>query len=479
MKKIFIAFAFFAAALMAGSTACSDDKDEAPTPEPVPETKLEVAPDKLEFTAEAGESQLITVTTDAEQWTANAGEADWLTLKPEGTVLTVTAEPYLQETERAAVITVSAGDATAAVNIVQAGKVWKDTELKVFTELGGTMNKISSNGRYSVGFQLYNWSFMVDNDTWRTTIITSPEVETADGLTEECNVYDISNDGTMMGKFYSPDVLKEYRDDQGNVYHFSVSIPGIYSNGQWTPLKRLDDVPLEGSGVDGTAHCITGDGTKIGGGLHLGDVHYAPNVWSGSGYGDLVQYQGSQYGQGGMITNISDDGSVMAGWIASEEEIRTPAQWVDGQLMTLGTNGEVMAVSPNGKWTGGINDGTPFVWSRTQGLEVIEVPAGMTGGYVTGISNDGLVIGFFYVTGFGQVRYPFVITPDGARYDLDKYLESRYGYTVPENLLGEYADAPNEYLNTLQDISADGTVICGWSAFRQPWIIRLGKPTDK
>ncbi len=343
------------------------------------------------------------------------------------------------------------------------------------------MNKISSNGRYSVGFQQYNWSFMVDNDTWETTMIYSPDVETVEGPSNECNVYDISNDGTMVGLFYSPDVLMEYEDDQGNVLRFSELIPGVYRNGRWTPLKRLEEVPMFGSGLDGVAQCITGDGTKIGGGVHLGQIVFGPATWSGTEYGDLTQY--SAPANGGLVKDISDDGKVMAGWLIGDDGSRIPTQWVDGEPMNMGSSGEVYTVSPNGKWSGGyiggFSDGVPFVWSSESGIELLEVPAGMNGGMVSSVADDGTTAGYFYISGFGQIRFPFIITPDGTKYDLDEYLEDRYGYTIPQDLLGEYADAPNEYLNTPQEISADGTVICGWNALRQPWVIRLGKPTDK
>lgn len=360
----------------------------------------------------------------------------------------------------------------------------QDVEFKVFPELsGGTFNRVSSNGRYAVGYIAESVGFVYDVETGQMTLVEGPEgaIE-ANTPKQVCEVQDISDDGIICGNFLSPDDIIEYVDLEGNPIldesgkqlRTSALVPGIYKEGKWKALERHDDqVRLVGSGADGGATGITADGTRITGMVQIKKTgpdsdwgqRYVTCVWNATDGKILQEYDGCTVGQGGRAWCISDDGTVLCGWTENENYTRGPAVWNNGAYFKIGDIGDSQAMSPNGLYVGGETGRQPFIWKKeTQEITIGSIHDGMAGGVITGLTDDGMAVGYSYSAGFPQDRLPFVVTNEGNFYDMLDYLEKEYGYSLPEETIE---------LFTVMDISGDGSVICGFNAFREPWVLKM------
>ncbi len=453
---------------------------------------LTVEPESLRFSGYGNEKQQVTVTTDADAWSAEPG-ADWITVSTDADILTVTVPTNPLYEERAATITVKGGDASFELPVTQDGKARLTTEIKIFFDLmGSQFNRVSTNGRYAIGFVSDNLGFRYDISTGTQTTILGPEgtVE-KNQLLEGCETTDIADDGTMVGTFRSPDAVLYHKDENGNqLYDDSGNpvisnpmVPGVYRNGMWTELERRDDlIPLWGEKIDGWATAVTADGRYAVGAVHMpgGQGWGLMNacIWDNSTGKLKQQYDGCTQGQGGNPYNCSDDGTKAVGWVDRGDNIRRPAVWINGSMTSLDDPGEMCAVSPNGKYFGGTSMDMPVLWTPAEGLKEVPVHLGQYGGAVTAIADDGTAVGYSF-DDWGTTRLPFIITPDGTFHDLVEYMEDVYGYTRPADLLPPDLQGVDlsTYMFVPMDISADGKVICGYSALFEPWIITLGEPT--
>lgn len=371
------------------------------------------------------------------------------------------------------------------------------TELKVVSaELQGvTFNHLSSNGKYAIGYVPENAGYVYEVATGTITVIQGPEGAVVYNVpTRICTAEDISNDGVICGDFLCPNTTKKLLDENGdpvldengNEIFTSYVVPGVYKDGVWKELERHDDqVALVGSGCDGSAAGITADGKRIAGMVHIKldppaefGMRFATVLWNAEDGKIIKEYDGCTERQGGRSWAVSDDASLLGGWTESNEGGRGPAIWSNEEYIKIGMNGTASGISPNGKYAAGDCNLRPFIWTKEKGTVEYPIHEGMFGGAVVGISNDGIAVGYSYSEGFPQRRFPFVIDKDGVFYDLVDYLKERYDYTIPEEMmpeaLREAGVSQSEYLNTAMDISGDGSVICGWSALREPWVVTLG-----
>ncbi len=452
---------------------------------------LTVEPESLRFSGYGNEPQQATVTTDADAWSAEPG-ADWITVSTEGDILSVTASANPLYEERAASVTVKGGDATFELSVTQDGKARLATGIKIFFDLmGSQFSKVSSNGRYAIGFVSDNLGFCYDILTGTQTTILGPEgtVENNQPL-DGCETADIADNGTMVGTFRSPDAVMyvtdengdQLYDDEGNPVISNPLVPGVYRNGVWTELERRDDlIPLFGNKIDGWATSVTADGryavgtVRMPGGQGWGLMNAC--IWDISTGKLKQQFDGCTQGQGGNAYNCSDDGTKAVGWVDRGDNIRRPAVWTDGSLTALDAPGEMCAISSNGKFFGGKANDMPILWTPEGGVKELPLHLGQYGGVVCGIADDGTAVGYSF-DDWGTLRLPFIVTPDGTFHDLVEYMEDVYGYTQPGDLLPPDLQGVDlsTYMFVPLDISADGKVICGYSAMLEPWIITLGEP---
>lgn len=113
------------------------------------------------------------------------------------------------------------------------------------------------------------------------------------------------------------------------------------------------------------------------------------------------------------------------------------------------TTNDAHAVSPNGKWIGGNgNNGvatctdSPWIWSEETGLiKLMGSP-----GCVTGITNEGLVVGY---TGTGQS--PFIYSEEMGYRDFNEYVKTELNY-----------DLGDMFICSILDISDNGEYVAAW-----------------
>lgn len=311
---------------------------------------------------------------------------------------------------------------------------------------GGSFNGVSPSGKYAVGCSsdFSESSYIWERESGRVTLITG-------SIDERSEAYDVSDDGTVVGLFKDPKSV----DDKNK----PVLVPGYWKDGKWTALPRFKGMGVFGSGMNGVASKISGDGKTIVGYLPCAMGMMSPAVWID---GELQpKLDGELLGQGAIANSISDDRKVLAGWAEHDSGARSPAAWVDGKMTRIDGltfdvevdefffEGSASYVSPDGKYVtgyyspqGNATSCKPFIWSQENGTEYYA-----SGGLGTVVTNEGIVYGS------GGYMGSATIYKDKVVQTLDSYLEENYGFN------------PADYsfsMSNVMGISEDGKVLAGW-----------------
>jgi hypothetical protein len=118
--------------------------------------------------------------------------------------------------------------------------------------------------------------------------------------------------------------------------------------------------------------------------------------------------------------------------------------------------GECSTVSANGEWIGGYGDyansNQPWIWSRDSGVINLGVLPNVGNGYVSGMSADAsIVVGWFDGQLFGDPLTPFIWTRTGGLQELNGYINT---------VLGDSTYTHQVY--TADCISPDGHYVAGY-----------------
>lgn len=215
--------------------------------------------------------------------------------------------------------------ALTAANAAAANKI---TYFHTSTDAGGgtmvadwvyaTMRNVSPNGKYAVGTDFMGERYAC---YW-----SADEPEKMNILEGSCELYDVADDGTMVGSI---------KLNKGDLY----KRPGIYKDGEWTMLDLDPDADIIGTT---SATCITPDGKYIGGYFFTRDAaaeqggRNYPVLWT---RGDDGFYTCKCYDelalpdhQGFIVYDISDDGRILAGTVYAGASSQLCCLLVDGQL---------------------------------------------------------------------------------------------------------------------------------------------------
>ena len=124
MRKLLNYFLLITASVVLMSGGCSgDDEPEADpvNPDPGQQTTLTLSPTALSFEAGGGEEQMVSVTSPTAGWTAKSDQ-DWCyATRKSTTQLAIGVSYSYVTTERTATVTVTAGEQTATIRVIQAG----------------------------------------------------------------------------------------------------------------------------------------------------------------------------------------------------------------------------------------------------------------------------------------------------------------------------------------------------------------------
>lgn len=233
-------------------------------------------------------------------------------------------------------------------------------------------------------------------------------------------LYGISADALIAGSFNNPEILYN-----GN----PVETAGTYDldEATWTflgmnPVAPNITIPDYNSGWG-----IDDAGNKVVGLQYVnGYALYQAYAWTEAGGYEMI---GNQHPQGSRASGISRDGSLVFGWVQPPTTSRSPAVWKDGQLhyVSESEGGEAFAASPNGTYAAGTAGTNAFIWSLSEGTEV--VPNTLNPGAIspTIILEDKTMFGYTNEAWppFPDSRRAFARYSDGTMVTFNEYAEGR------------------------------------------------------
>jgi uncharacterized membrane protein len=158
---------------------------------------------------------------------------------------------------------------------------------------------------------------------------------------------------------------------------------------------------------------------------------------------------------------ISDDGTIIAGWAAGNVASRSPAIWTSdssGVYIDPDAQGEIYAINDDGTIVAGrYYDQTmtsgylePFIWTASQGVQILPTLPSYPGGHVYDMSADGgTLVGTSGVVIEGRIAT--VWRPEWGVVEVTAKVEE-LGASVPDNFFPQVT----------RGVSRDGTIIVGW-----------------
>lgn len=233
-------------------------------------------------------------------------------------------------------------------------------------------------------------------------------------------LYGISADALIAGSFDNPEIL----------YNGSpVETAGTYDldEASWTflgmnPVAPNITIPDYNSGWG-----IDDAGLKVVGLQYVnGYSLYQAYAWTEAGGYEML---GNQHPLGSRASGISRDGSLVFGWVQPPTTSRSPAVWKDGELYYVSENegGEAFAASPNGTYAAGEVGTNAFIWSLSEGTEI--VPNTLNPGAITPtiILEDKTMFGYTNEAWppFPDSRRAFARYSDGTMVSFNEYAEAR------------------------------------------------------
>lgn len=316
--------------------------------------------------------------------------------------------------------------------------------------LGGGILNVSPNGKYAVG---YDDIFMETGYVWDATSKKLAMIDTGAG--ESVLVNDVDDNGTILGSFQNED---------------GIYSPGYLKDGEWHSLPVPEDIKesrRKDSDYAPIAQAFSADGKIIGGTIYYNEGKFRPVLWID---GKLQEFPDLQLeGQGFYLYDISNDGSIIAGWTESSMGDRIAAIIVNGELKKLYEPDmenedrfflECIAshVDAKGNVTGYITDDDAilhgFIYNEKDGLKYIsEGPIGCS-------LNDNCVFGSISVWGDAS------IIKDGEESTLKEFLKLD----------------TDKFISTVTACSADAKILAGsgicandMGAFSVPYVIELSE----
>lgn len=286
----------------------------------------------------------------------------------------------------------------------------------------------------------------------------------------------ISNTGVVTGQFADTTLIYE-SPEYGPTALLSA---GYFKEGKWHSLGLKEGV--EPASMGGSlADAISADGTKIGGSRRAfteeGREILEPVIWDIKNGKHSVQIlEHEKTGQGARIEAMSANGKIAGGFAAPHDQ-RTPALWIDGKLRMIKMNGvipngEVLGISPNGRYAALSLAGNGGLYDIEQDrLVVIPPMEGMMSASATQVSDNGTVIGYNQFQIGPTNRVAFIFNEKFGTYSLTDYL-AKLNIQIPQDL----------QMATSMGISADGKKIMGFGDqlingmyFMVGWYIEIEK----
>lgn len=311
------AAAMLALVLAAGTIACQSEPKSGGDYSFTDEGGQTVT--SLAFFAVPFGPQVVTV-AGGEKWEV-ASQPEWIEAERVEGTLVVTAEVNESFRERKGEIAVKAGSKTIAIAVTQQGNI---PSYEIVETAGIPASTVSHNGRYVIG-TYQGRSFVYDRQNAKLTVagVGKGVADPQDITQGTVHFYGIGDNGLAAGCA----AVSAATAEEPN----AISLRPCTYNVQ---TKAFTWLPITGTGIDagassGNAWSVSADGSAISGYLQLprtgdGDeieLAYLPVVWKNNVPNVLGHpLEGLDEGdntRGYMPTDISADGSVVAGYLAT------------------------------------------------------------------------------------------------------------------------------------------------------------------
>lgn len=217
--------------------------------------------------------------------------------------------------------------------------------------------------------------------------------------------YGVNNFGVVCGSFLDPNVTYNGAPCEA---------AGTNTAGTWTGTGYVGSVATVQTGYS-YAYDIADDGITVCGMYWLNAGSTDAFIYNSSfGYTVL-----SDLGSSARANYISDDGLVAAGWW--QDATRVPVRWDPAPVALSG--GEAYGLNYNGTVMVGADNGLPFVWDTSGNVVTVPIPATANDGAATGITDNGIVVGYYTSGTFPPFpRTAFIHIPGQGTIDLSTFL---------------------------------------------------------
>lgn len=347
----------------------------------------------------------------------------------------------------------------------------------------------SPNGKYLVGASLRKTAFIWDVEK---KIVQNIAVENSSSIG---TAYEVTNDGTVVGNF--PDSTYMYDlTEKGVTKTYVLQNGGVWKDGKWTSLGlgKYSYDEIYSSNVGANARTISEDGNIVAGfsvdsvaGIGWVSYPYAWEYEDGEWNGRSWAFPDNKEVDANIM-DLSADGKRASGWInttfghkgaiwKSKDECITPL--LNGNLANFFQN-----ISANGKYAVSKNSNKYYLYDIDND-RFITMDTGHNEGlyyYPTGVSNDGMVVGYFTKNFEGSGPYHGVIwTPKLGYMDFKDFIPLFIpDLIIDQALLNKVInDERGNYIFSY--ISGDGMILGGYiqnSRNKQPFILRLAGPVN-
>jgi len=258
---------------------------------------------------------------------------------------------------------------------------------------------------------------------------------------EQVSINGVADDGTIVGSFKDP----------AYIYNGSmVQVSGTWDpiTKAWTFLGMNPDAPNFFSTSYQTGYGITADGQMVVGMQYLAASVYKAFKWTNDdGYNTI----GASYPQGNRPNGVNKTGSVIYGWAQTPSFSRSPAIWINDNLILLAPTlgGEARHATPSGNYVTGSAGTQGFLRNANGDVTFFSNKLNPQNPSPTTVLEDGTIFGFY-----GSVpptnRRAFVRYTDDTQITFNEYALQR-----------GLADAYDWVFHSINAATPDGTKFIG------------------
>jgi probable HAF family extracellular repeat protein len=243
-------------------------------------------------------------------------------------------------------------------------------------------------------------------------------------------------------------VVGNYLDSNYQYNNVSFPIAGFYDNGTWSTPGLLPGIAPVSTTQYSYGYGISDDGLTMCGMVWKNAGITRSFTWNSTNGFTLLRDRN----QSSKAMCLSGNGLVAGGWV--QGNMRLPYYWKADSVLLDPNGGETHAINYDGSKIVGTANGMAFLWDSIGGIQYLPLYPGANGADATGISDSGIVVGYYETGTFPpSTRTAFIYIPGQGMLNLRDYLISLNATNVPSTL------------SVAQGISRDGKHIIAFNTF--------------